>query len=441
MNVFKMASARAALAARAAKAALAAFALACGLAACSYPSAPGAAQGADPAALFPDAAGLVRVSIPLQSGGGSDPVNSISRSVYAPGIKVEADFYEAIFRTIPPSGGTLPTIVKPYYRGTANKEDGYIAISVIPGYSYDVLLLAGSKAYNSYTLLATGYTPNKSITAGMDNVINIIMNKTALQWWTSETDTANNKLDTNNDFLIKTVDNTTGGADVGVSVGNRYVHLDPSAKAGTVSKINNTSVFSVQFNAGKLAELFKAERAPAVPVPTTGGSLTFDDLRVRIEAVEGSKAIRYFDTISLNAGRLSSGGSNSGNDLLLPYDTSAAKSFTPAATTADSGLSSLTITFFNTPDNSSTPANVLPNNDKEGDLLFELDYFAFGTKDSGGERWTIRNGLNTATDTKAKDAGTRTGDTDGGGIRVIFGAGDPDQRETVPLRVTKGLSL
>ncbi|MDR3130091.1 MAG: hypothetical protein LBU18_00935, partial [Treponema sp.] len=47
-------------------AALAVFALA----ACSYPSAPGAAQGVDPAAIFQDAAGLVRVSIPLPTGGG-----------------------------------------------------------------------------------------------------------------------------------------------------------------------------------------------------------------------------------------------------------------------------------------------------------------------------------------------------------------------------------
>ncbi|MDR3130753.1 MAG: hypothetical protein LBU18_04330 [Treponema sp.] len=37
---------------------------------CSYPSAPGAAQGADPAALFQDADGLVAVTVPLPAGGG-----------------------------------------------------------------------------------------------------------------------------------------------------------------------------------------------------------------------------------------------------------------------------------------------------------------------------------------------------------------------------------
>ncbi|MDR3130126.1 MAG: hypothetical protein LBU18_01115 [Treponema sp.] len=395
-------------------------------AACSYPSAP-AAETADPAAIFPDAAGLVRVTVPLPAGGGggSDPVTSISRSVSKTGIRIEADYYEAVFKTIPNGGDPLPTRVKPYYTGAANKEDGYINIAVTPGYSYKVLLLAGSTDYQNRTLLAIGYT-TATINTGVNNIVSIIMNAVPLQW---DTSILPQTLSAANDFKFTAI--SSGTTNLPISIGNRYVHISPDttevpdgSPAADVA-IPATAVLSVQFNAGKLADLFKAERVGAA---TTGGSLTFAARNVRIDAVRTTDA-KGFATINLEPARLTGGTLNTSAELLL---NATGESFVPAASTNDAGLANLTITF----KNSATAPNILPANNKDGYLIFELDYYAFGTAESGGKLWTIRNGLNSNPDTKAKTTGT-TGDGAGGAFHLVFGAGDPNLRDEEIAQIKK----
>jgi hypothetical protein len=265
------------------------------------------------------------------------------------------------------------------------------------------------------------------------------MTSIPLQWKTLDAAAGNNTLDqTNgdNDFAFSAVE-SSGGAALPISVGNRYVHISPGTtetptNAGVDKIIPTTSVLSVTFNAEKLKNLFEAETDGV----NTRGALTFAERKVRIEALS-TKPGRDFTEITLDLARNTT--TPYGTDLLLgqaaPYLNTV---IVPAS--ASTNLDNITMTFKNNPVTLPNPTtNVLPDNNKDGHLIFELKYYAFGTAASGGSPWTIRNGLNSARDAKDKSEIVFTGDTYGGAFHLVFGAGDPDQRDETYLQVAKGL--
>ncbi|MDR3130419.1 MAG: hypothetical protein LBU18_02630 [Treponema sp.] len=262
------------------------------------------------------------------------------------------------------------------------------------------------------------------ITAGINNVFTINMAPVTPQWNTSANAITSGGA---TDFAFSAASTSSGGYNITVSLGNRYVHISPGTEAEPDSGESDnakkpipssSAVFTVKYGLSKLAPLLAAEKSTD-STPTDSGAVTFANRRVRIKALD-NKDTKYFAAIKLDAAT----GTSSGDNIL---HTSGKFTLPTSSVTAPY------IAFFNSP--SGTTDN-LPGNNKDGHLLFELDYYAFGTKDSGGELWTIRNGLNSNEDYASLNATDLTGDTDGGAIHLVFGAGDPDEVEykTVQLK-------
>jgi hypothetical protein len=302
-----------------------------------------------------------------------------------------------------------------------------------------VLILAGSKAYQNLTLLAAGFTPgdytskDNYITAGINNVISITLKSIPLEWNSATKAGAPSSLadittDGKNDFGF-TAKTAAAGSDIVVAVENRYVHISPLTLPDADSSdpnppIVNTAVFNVKFYVGKFATtLLLAEKG------SNAGAITFAERRVKIEPL--GNELKYFAPIKLG---VAASDTPSGPELKAG-STSNTNTFIAASGVT---LANTYINFFNKPDTTGTdPKDVLPANNKDGKLIFELDYYAFGTDKSGGSLWTIRNGLNDDEDYASLDSTDLTGDTDGGAIHLVFGAGDPTEVDSEGVIIRK----
>jgi hypothetical protein len=294
-------------------------------------------------------------------------------------------------------------------------------VAVYPGYAYDVLLLAGSTDYQCKTLLAAGYSEGSYtlgaeinlITPGENNVIGITINAFPLLWDTSK----NNAMSADNDFAFITYDaytSSTGslGNVIASTINNRNIHISPtttSTIADASSPIADAAVIAVTFRVAKLAALLGAEK--------TGTELGAISLvpKITLNPLSGGSNEKLtFDAVSF----ISRAGTNATTSLDIYPATSTNRYY---IISGHSNATNAQITFV-----SDTSVNKLPKNNKDGLLVFELEYRAFGTTvNEGTTLWTIRNGLNDKEDTAAAASSDTTGDTDGGAFRVKFGAGAP----------------
>jgi hypothetical protein len=365
----------------------------------------------------------VKVAVPKQTS---------NRSVSDDNVEFYANLYEVVFKS---QAGT-------YYRGEGTADQGYVNVPVPIGEKYEVLLLAG---YNR-TLLAAGWlgvtdaVPGVSavpaevgegtdddpefpaipeipaipevdkrvdIKSGQANVVSIPVTKFPLQWDHGDLDpvtngTQNNIIADTNDFAFSLNSSTYTGA-TKVQVKDRYIILAPEEDSSIPSygpsEIADADTFTVTFNIAKLAPLINADIATTNT--TSVRKLTIADYNVQLWA-------RYvndeFPSVVLKSGTTPN----------VVYEADAPVSFT------------------NTPG-----THKLPKRNVDGVLQFELTYYAFGTDQSKGTAWIIRNGLNrTKDDTTADKAnGNTTGTGPGSYFVVKIGSGTPIEDESVTINL------
>jgi hypothetical protein len=402
-------AAKAALAAKAARAALAALACAAAaaLAACSYASAPAGEDElslAIQASAKPNADGTVSVVVPLPNTGGGE---GASRSLNPDYIKSDIDNYEVVFRAVNAGGAKI------YYKGEAKASKGYISVSVLPGLSYDVLLLAG----NDKVLLAAGYRGTNdgtngsnpetdgpvAIEAGKANFVNLNIGAIPLQWDTaiSGSNSSNNVITGDNDFKFSVTGLSVGAPatatedELVVDSAGRYIHIGATVITG-VPRITTSSKLTLDFNLLSLAPLIRAS-------PASGGyfQFSFEAQNVLISPVPGVADSEKFPEIKLapasgsDTYTLSVGGFPTANPTLAQF----------------------------------TNGNLLPTADADGLLTFRLEYYAFCEEGSGGKQWFIQNGLDDELDAPSPNVSKAAPDTDtngggtGGAFLVRFGKG------------------
>ncbi|MDR3129925.1 MAG: hypothetical protein LBU18_00080 [Treponema sp.] len=385
-------AARAVFTARAVK--TAGFACVCccaaALAACSYPSAPDAE---DELSLAVQASGkinkdgTVSVIVPVPQKSAEAQVRlaaAASRSLVGSNVKYTADTYEVVFynKTLTETD----TQKKAYYLGTGKSENKYINIAVYPGETYNVLFLAGKDG----VLLAAGYEPSVKIEAGKSNLVPVDVKVISPQWLGDLTATNLNAIDisTSSTEPLKSLNDFAFGVDgtnAEVKVfADRYVQITPKTSGVKIS----SSPFAIGFNIAKLQPLLAAET----------GKLTFYSATATLAAVAGEGQKAAFPEVKLKA---TTGSGIAGLAAGLTVPTSGSKTYTLAVNT--NGY----IVF------ASNLADIkLPDTDAEGLLHFNLEYYAFGTADSGGSLWTIMNGLKRSAD---------DGQNEGGYFRVLLG--------------------
>ncbi|MDR3130854.1 MAG: hypothetical protein LBU18_04840 [Treponema sp.] len=391
------------------------------LSGCSYASAP---AGTDELSLaIQESAklnkdGTVSVVVPLPSG-------EASRSINTAYVKTDVDFYEVVFR----STGDDPTV---YYRGEAKASKGYISASVLPGLTYDVLLLAG----NDKILLAAAYRGTNdgvansdpdtngpvTIEAGKANVIKLSPAPIALQW--DAPSTPGTLIGANNDFEFSVsgldTSDPSGSDDdqLEVNGGGRFIQIsrtlytDDSVK--DLPRFIYTSEFTVKFNLSKLAPLIKAS-----PVDTSSNYLfSLKTQDVLITPLAGSPSTEKFDDVKLITNAVITGS----NVAIVAEGGSEYK----IAKSTDLSANFITASFTNKGTNAK--GEYLPRVNADGKLLFRLTYYAFSGDASVGREWFIQNGLNNEIDTpspKASDptSPVTTGGGTGGAFLVKFGKG------------------
>ncbi|MDR3129975.1 MAG: hypothetical protein LBU18_00335 [Treponema sp.] len=327
--------------------------------------------------------------------------------------------YEVVFRNQEPDA-SRPSQVEKYYRGTGTKSDGYINVAVYPGFTYDVLLLAGSTAHQNKTLLAAGYTNGTSpIKEGVNNVINVEVKAFPPVWDTSKGNVITRDTTTpeksENDFAFLTSALGTGYSS---KLNSRNFHIAPELQsnadtADETAAVPDTATLTVQFNVVQLKALLAAEGDSSNP-----GAITLIP-NVRLDPFSGQPPYG-FTPIAFTP----TTGSNATNQAEIFGVSAASTAGTGAYKFIKvSGYTSSNTSFISFVSVVST--NKLPKNNTDGLLVFELGYRAFGETASGGFLWTIRNGLNEGEDTAAAASTDTTGDTDGGSFRIKFGAGAP----------------
>jgi hypothetical protein len=235
-----------------------------------------------------------------------------------------------------------------------------------------VLLLGGKNT----TLLAAGYITGQDILADTANVVTITLKTLPLQWDT----TAGNVFApssppdptaTTNDFRFE----YPSGTPATINAEKRRIEI-PHGTPG--------SIFTLKLNTSKFDPLITAN--------TAGGKLTVASYRANLWPRFEDGA--HFGPVLLTTG-----------DLNLPPDAAV----------------------FGTASNGTIPAL-----DIDAVLEFELTYHAYGTPDSHGTAWIIRNGLVRKVDGPAQiDGGVPTGKgvDDGSYFVVKIGAGTPVGKE------------
>ncbi|MDR3130777.1 MAG: hypothetical protein LBU18_04455 [Treponema sp.] len=347
------------------------------------------------------------VSVKVLTGvsmGGMEP-----RSITATSVEGKVDAFEVVFRT---KSDRADAPAKAYYRGEGGTKDEYITVNVYPGIIYDVLLLAGKEE----TLLAAGYRGGDpdgayggpvTIKAGEPNEIKITMKPFPPQWKTG-TAADNNKFayydDENtdptksaNDFVFSVTGLSGNGDETAkIKTVERYIQIGETMNADGSPGISPAhTIFKVSFNISKLDPLIAAE------APDAARRLTFAAASVKLRPFYADFGEVYL-LPSSNVTAPEIAPSQNGTYIFGPPAEKNYISF------ANSGL----------PANADAEPPVLngqlPVENVYGFLDFQLDYHAFGTADSGGQLWRIRNGLD-----KTEDNGTG----DGGSFLVLIGGG------------------
>jgi hypothetical protein len=331
-------------------------------------------------------------------------------------IEIFVNFYEVIFRD---RGDESKPV---YYRGTGTGSEGYVSVSVLPGKTYDVLLLAG---YNR-TLLGAGYVGVNSgddvnrgpvtIESGRANVVSISVTKLAPQWDTStgNTNTINKSDDHTNDFAFSATfsDGNYYVPSTPLKIENRYIHLLPDWTSNPdpnnyKSRFNEAHAkFTVTFNIAKLTPLIEANWN------TNSGSkmLTIKDYGVSLKPRYPEATEDDFTPVTLIC---------KSADGPVAYPTGSL----PLSPPYTYNLTTNTVIAFDNY-NAEGPHQQLPVKHVDGLLRFELKYHAFGTEASGGTLWFIRNGLN-----RTPDIGTNSG----GDFLVKIGTGSAERTEPVTV--------
>jgi hypothetical protein len=319
----------------------------------------------------------VKVRINLGSGGAS-------RSMAADTVPWFSDTYEVVFRkdfaagdleddptTIGLDESTMHT---GYYRGTGTKLTGYVSVEVPIAEDYDVLLLGG----RGTTLLAAGYITGQDILADTANVVTITLKTLPLQWDTTAGNVfapspSPDPTATTNDFRFE----YPSGTSATINAEKRRIEI-PNGGPG--------NIFALKLNTAKFDPLITAN--------AVSGKLTIKSYRANLwpRFEDGDK---FVAPVLLTIG-----------DLNLPPDTA-------VFGTASSGT--------------------IPGLDIDAVLEFELTYHAYGTPDSHGTAWIIRNGLVRGEDSTAEldNGGTPTGKGVGNGSYFVvkIGAGTPVGKE------------
>jgi hypothetical protein len=320
-----------------------------------------------------------------------------ARSVSKDTVEFFANFYEVVFNK-----GT------DFYRGEGTAAQGYVNVAVPVDSEYEVLVLAG---YNR-TLLAAGWlgltqavpggTPavdnRVTIKAGEANVLSIPVTRFPLQWDHTLTSAGVGPTATNDFEFVLDASGYTGSAPVVLK--DRYINLAPVDPGGTYGpdQIDPAAdKFTVTFNIAKLEPLINADINTTGP--GTDRKLTLADHKVRLWPRYVNDVFSY---IVLNPPATITNGI---------YPTDVPLSFVSAPTAT---------------------ADRLPKRNVDGILQFELFYYAFGTTDSKGTKWIIRNGLNRTDDTlTAAEAGGTTGTGPGSYFLVKIGSGTTTPGELV----------
>jgi hypothetical protein len=201
------------------------------------------------------------------------------------------------------------------------------------------------------------------IEAGKTNVVTIELSTLALQWDTQSGQTLGTGTSSINDFLFSATGST-------LTIKDRYIALSKPT--------GDTETLSVEFNVGKLQPLINAD--------VSNSNLTIAKHTVLLKAA-------YPETQDFNY-----------NVTLAP---------TNVEGTGPYKYSTTSVTFKN-----DTATDKLPQMDVYAYLVFELEYRAFGTEDSGGTTWIIRNGLTRSTD-DSPDGTTGKSATAGGSLFVV----------------------
>jgi hypothetical protein len=336
---------------------------------------------------------------------------ALSRSVADGDVEFYANIYEVVF-----FNGT-----DKYYQGTGTAEQGYVTLSVpVSNSPYAVLLLVG---YNQ-TLLGAGYRPIDSnpatdvyIKANQANTVSVTLKRIQPQWDSKVTDFA---LGDTNDFQFSSAPDATI---VGVSATDRYISLaeDPDFDDAVTGITPGTTTFTVKFDIGKLADLLDADT-------NTSGTpkvLTIADYNVRLWARYRGNPKNAFTTVTFT-------GDDSSSDGVTATDVVKNGSDGYKIMVYNDGSNDSPVSFTNVIANNHN----LPAKDVDGLLEFELKYYAFGTPDSKGRLWIIRNGLTRTTDGTFNVNGTTEIGTGTGSFLVVkIGAGSEEQGEEVLVPV------
>jgi hypothetical protein len=362
-------------------------------------------------------------------GGGSDPVNSVSRSLDTTFTENNVDNYEIVFRTIE---SPLPSGAKAFYYASAKTVQGSISVGVYPGLTYDVLLLGGL----GDALLAAGCVKDFPVISGQANVLHITLTKVSPQWdiITGSSVSTVNPISAKNDFAFFVSGlSKTDTDEIDVDAGTRSVIVGATVApaTGNPGVVTGTNLF-VAFNMSKLWPLIHAAKK------STESSANY---LLKFEKQEVSLVSEKWDTKKLSAEQ---------------PELFSLVSFTPETSSNVSlGLSGVTWDSSNIAVSVPSTANLadfqqpgdvvieykakgsdLPAVNTKGSLLFKLRYRAFGvastntTANHSGKTWTIQNGLNDEPDAPSSTADVaNTGDTNGDGIGgafpVVFGVGAP----------------
>jgi hypothetical protein len=334
---------------------------------------------------------LAPVRVAVGTGAGSE-----SRSVNPNLIERFVDAYEVLFKDTAPVGTG-----KTYYRGEAAAGAAAINLWVLPGKTYEVLLLAGK----GRVLLAAGYEGTVPIKAGAMNMVTIGLTPVSPQWDTG----AKNTYTDSNDFVFMTYSYiSVQHKDPALYIRDRYINLAPPGE-----RHNNgpdyqpkEDLFSIEFRVPRLGPLIAAEG---------GGQLTITDHHVRLWP-------RYvgeeFPPVTLQPYYHNKGSSQ--------YNGLWTRIYAPLV--YRSGQDGFIACFEVYRD------STMPTRDVDALLQFDLQYYAFGTPDSGGKAWTIRNGIeDTPDDTPRAEAHGTTGTAPGSFFVVKIGRGSPVKKEELTI--------
>jgi hypothetical protein len=294
-------------------------------------------------------------------------IGDADRSLLSSAVQYYVDNYEVVFKSS----------TNQYYRGTGTAVDGFVTVNVPVGTGYSVVLLAGYKSF----LLAAGYNTPVSIVAGKANLISIGISSVSPQWKKAN--------DTNDGFQFEAAIAANAATTIPITGGALIVapyEVDAYLPA-------SGDTFTVKFAPDKA---FSEDGLTALKV---GSTLNIADYSVTLHHRYNKDPI---------------------DPIVLPKKTSG------SGISGSAGAYAFTDTGVVFENNGGTSTLALPTRDIDLLLEIEFSYYAFGTADSTGRKWIIKNGL-----TYEPDDGKL-----GGLFPVKIGNGTPEDLKVPPLETT-----